>query len=296
MREGEVAFVALAWTDHPAPATYDEAHRRLVYTADYWHEWLSHGDFPDHPWRTHLQRSALTLKGLIYAPTGAMVAAPTTSLPETPGGSRNWDYRYAWVRDSTFLLSGLYTLGFDGRPTTSSTSSATSSAARRLQVMYGIGGERELPERTLDHLHGYAGRAARAGRQRRRTASASTTSGARCWSRSTCTRSRATGSPSPPGASSARRSRRRSRTGASPTAGSGRCAASRSTSPPRSSCAGSRATAARGSRACARTRSARSAGRRRRTRSTPTSARTGSTSAACSSSTTTRPRSTPRAC
>ena len=89
MRKGEVAYMALGWTDHPAPASYDEAHRRLVYTADYWHEWLSQGDFPDHPWRTHLHRSALTLKGLIYAPTGAMVAAPTTSLPETPGGSRN---------------------------------------------------------------------------------------------------------------------------------------------------------------------------------------------------------------
>ena len=74
--------------------TYDEAYRWLVRTADYWHEWLAHGDFPDHPWRTYLQRSALTLKGLTYAPTGAMIAAATTSLPETPGGERNWDYRY----------------------------------------------------------------------------------------------------------------------------------------------------------------------------------------------------------
>ena len=157
MREGDVAFVALAWTDHPAPSTYDEAHGRLVYTADYWHEWLSHGEFPDHPWRTHLQRSALTLKGLIYAPTGAMVAAPTTSLPETPGGSRNWDYRYAWVRDSTFLLSGLYTLGFDGEADDFFYFIRDVVGGSRLQVMYGIGGERELPERTLDHLHGYQG-------------------------------------------------------------------------------------------------------------------------------------------
>jgi GH15 family glucan-1,4-alpha-glucosidase len=164
MRAGEQAFVALAWTDHPAPADYDEAERRLVYTSDFWHEWLSHGDFPDHPWRTHLQRSALTLKGLIYAPTGAMIAAPTTSLPETPGGSRNWDYRYAWVRDSTFLLAALYTLGFDEEADDFFYFIRDVVGGSRLQVMYGIGGERELPERTLDRLHGYQGaRPVRAG-------------------------------------------------------------------------------------------------------------------------------------
>ena len=75
--------------------------------------WLRDGDFPDHPWRIHLQRSALVLKGLTYTPTGAIVAAPTTSLPETPGGERNWDYRYSWIRDSTFSLWALHTLGFD---------------------------------------------------------------------------------------------------------------------------------------------------------------------------------------
>mgnify|MGYP002682518844 CR=1 FL=1 len=80
------AFVALSWTEHAAPAEYDEAHRRMSFTADFWHDWLAHGDVPDQPWRTYLQRSALTLKGLTYAPTGAMCAASTTSLPETPGG------------------------------------------------------------------------------------------------------------------------------------------------------------------------------------------------------------------
>ena len=113
LREGEVAFAALGWSSNPLPADYEEADRFVVRTAQHWQEWLKHGTFPDHRWRTYLQRSALTLKGLSYAPTGAMVAAATTSLPETPGGERNWDYRYSWIRDSTFMLWGLYTLGFE---------------------------------------------------------------------------------------------------------------------------------------------------------------------------------------
>src|SRR5439155_1574860 len=74
LRDGDTAFVALAFSEHPGPRSYQEAYDRLVQTADFWHEWLSHGTFPDHPWRTFLQRSALTLKGLSYAPTGAMIA------------------------------------------------------------------------------------------------------------------------------------------------------------------------------------------------------------------------------
>ena len=79
----------------------------------YWRDWLANGTFPDHPWRSYIERSALTLKGLSYAPTGAIMAAATTSLPETPGGARNWDYRYTWIRDSSFMLRSLYRLGFD---------------------------------------------------------------------------------------------------------------------------------------------------------------------------------------
>jgi GH15 family glucan-1,4-alpha-glucosidase len=158
LRDGDTAFVALSWSEHEAPRTYDEAYHRLVRTADFWHEWLSHGDFPDHPWRTHLQRSALTLKGLSYAPTGAIVAAPTTSLPETPGGDRNWDYRYTWIRDSTFALWGLYTLGFDEEANDFFYFIRdVASRDQHLQIMYGIGGEKELPERILDHMSGYAG-------------------------------------------------------------------------------------------------------------------------------------------
>jgi alpha,alpha-trehalase len=157
LRDGDTAFVALSWSPHGAPETYDEAYHRLVYTADFWHQWLSHGEFPDHPWRTYLQRSALTLKGLTYAPTGAMVAAATTSLPETPGGERNWDYRYAWIRDSTFMLWGLYTLGFD-EEADDFFYFIRDVAARsddRLQIMYGIGGEATLTEEMLLHLNGY---------------------------------------------------------------------------------------------------------------------------------------------
>jgi GH15 family glucan-1,4-alpha-glucosidase len=159
MRDGDFAYVALSWSEHPPPMDYEEAYERLVRTADYWHEWLSHGDFPDHPWRGYLQRSALTLKGLTYSPTGAMVAAPTTSLPETPGGERNWDYRFSWIRDSTFMLWGLYTLGFDWEANDFFyfIVDVAGDEEEHLQVMYGIQGERELSERTLDHMGGYEG-------------------------------------------------------------------------------------------------------------------------------------------
>jgi GH15 family glucan-1,4-alpha-glucosidase len=106
MKEGDTLFVALSWSEHPAPDNYERPDDRLVWTAHHWQHWLDHGTFPDHPWRTHLQRSALTLKGLSYAPSGALVAAATTSLPESPGGERNWDYRYTWIRDATFMLLG----------------------------------------------------------------------------------------------------------------------------------------------------------------------------------------------
>jgi alpha,alpha-trehalase len=158
LREGETAFAALSWSEHAPPATYEEARRRLERTADFWREWLNHGHFPDHPWRIFLQRSALTLKGLSYAPTGAMVAAPTTSLPETPKGERNWDYRYTWIRDSTFMLWGLYTLGFDWEANDFFFFVADAAGGTdEVQIMYGIGGEKKLTEQTLDHLSGYDG-------------------------------------------------------------------------------------------------------------------------------------------
>jgi GH15 family glucan-1,4-alpha-glucosidase len=158
LRAGDRAFCALSWGDGSPPETFDEAHERLTRTADFWHEWIGRGNFPDHPWRKYLQRSALTLKGLIYAPTGALLAAATSSLPETPGGERNFDYRYTWLRDATFMLWGLYTLGLD-RDANDFFYFITDLAEQHadLQIMYGIGGERELTEHTLDHLSGYDG-------------------------------------------------------------------------------------------------------------------------------------------
>jgi GH15 family glucan-1,4-alpha-glucosidase len=158
LKEGDVRFAALSWGRHDSPPqTYDEAYERLVWTAHHWQHWLARGRFPDHPWRNYLQRSALTLKGLTYSPTGAIAAAPTTSLPETIGGERNYDYRYSWVRDTTFALWGLYSLGFDWEAV--DFFSFIADLAERddeLQIMYGIGGERDLEEHILDHLPGYA--------------------------------------------------------------------------------------------------------------------------------------------
>jgi len=170
LKEGETAYVALCWprsqysaskelwAEHPPPATCEEAFARVERTADFWREWINHGDFPEHPWQSFLQRSALTLKGLTYSPTGALLAAATTSLPETIGGERNWDYRYTWIRDGTFMLWGLYTLGFAREANDFFYFIADVAAGKKeLQIMYGIGGEHELGEKTLDHLGGYEG-------------------------------------------------------------------------------------------------------------------------------------------
>jgi GH15 family glucan-1,4-alpha-glucosidase len=158
MKEGDARFVALSWSEHEPPTEYDEARRRLVWTAHHWQNWLARGTFPDHPWRSFLERSALTLKGLTYSPTGALLAAATTSLPETPKGERNWDYRYSWVRDSTFTLWGLYTLGFDWEANDFFYFLAdVTRDTDDLQVLYGIAGEKDLREEILGHLEGYEG-------------------------------------------------------------------------------------------------------------------------------------------
>lgn len=157
MRDGDRHFAALCWDDGTPPRDYEEAAAQLQATADYWREWLDKGEFPDHPWRVYLQRSALTLKGLTYAPTGALCAAATTSLPETPRGERNWDYRYTWIRDATFTLWALYTLGLDEEANDFFSFVTDSAGDGVLQIMYGIGGETELEESELEHLAGYDG-------------------------------------------------------------------------------------------------------------------------------------------
>jgi alpha,alpha-trehalase len=170
LHEGETAFVALCWprsqfsaseeflAEHPPPRTTEEAFERVERTANFWRNWINHGNFPEHPWQSYLQRSALTLKGLTYAPTGAVLAAATTSLPETPHGERNWDYRYTWIRDSTFMLWGLYTLGFAREANDFFYFMADiAKDDDDLQIVYGIGGEKKLDEKVLPHLNGYEG-------------------------------------------------------------------------------------------------------------------------------------------
>jgi alpha,alpha-trehalase len=163
LTQGQSAFVALSWADAKVPADQDEAFAMLNTTVDFWRDWLSSAKIPDHPWKPYLDRSALTLKGLSYAPTGAIMAASTTSLPETPGGARNWDYRFTWIRDSAFMLRSLYRMGFDWEAieywgfVLEAVTGGDLNRRPELQIMYGIGGERDLTERTLDHLSGWRG-------------------------------------------------------------------------------------------------------------------------------------------
>ena len=143
----------------PRRQTLDEANERLAATARFWRDWLGRARIPDHRWRDPIQRSALAIKGLTYMPTGATVAALTTSLPETPGGERNWDYRYTWLRDSTFTLQALHYLNLDweAEEFMQFVADLEPNADGALQIMYGIDGRRDLTESTRDDLSGYAG-------------------------------------------------------------------------------------------------------------------------------------------
>ncbi|HMJ36678.1 MAG TPA: glycoside hydrolase family 15 protein [Baekduia sp.] len=157
---GDRIFCSLSWADAlESPADGDDAHTRLDETQRFWRSWLEHARIPDHRWRSALQRSALAIKGLTYMPTGATVAASTTSLPETPGGERNWDYRYTWIRDSTFTLQALHWLNLDWEADEfmQFIGDLACNEDGSLQIMYGIDGRRDLTESTRDELSGYAG-------------------------------------------------------------------------------------------------------------------------------------------
>ena len=160
LHEGEELYCALSWDETAqVPTTVEEANAKLEATTRFWRNWLAQARIPDHELRPLIQRSALAIKGLTYMPTGATVAALTTSLPETPGGERNWDYRYTWIRDSTFTLQALHFLDLDWEANEFMQFIADLEVGGdgALQIMYGIDGRRDLTETFIDELSGYVG-------------------------------------------------------------------------------------------------------------------------------------------
>jgi GH15 family glucan-1,4-alpha-glucosidase len=160
---GEKVGFALQWSPPegpaPEPIPPEKITSWIADTVEGWRSWEHEHDIYEGPYRELVRVSSRVLKGLTYRPTGAIVAAPTTSLPETVGGERNWDYRYAWIRDASLTLDALYT-GACSNEADEFVSFMTSSAGgraseRSLQIMYGIGGEHDLTERELPHLRGW---------------------------------------------------------------------------------------------------------------------------------------------
>jgi alpha,alpha-trehalase len=162
MTAGEEAWFAMTWyLPHelePVRLSQEQTRGELEATERFWREWSDRCDY-DGPYREHVVRSALVLKALTNAPTGAIVAAATTSLPEEVGGVRNWDYRFSWLRDSSLTLNALFELGYteEANAYMDWLKRTTAGRAKALQIMYGVGGERFLPEVELDHLEGYRG-------------------------------------------------------------------------------------------------------------------------------------------
>ncbi|WP_328539542.1 glycoside hydrolase family 15 protein [Streptomyces sp. NBC_00344] len=154
---GERVAFTISWEpSHKEPPALPEPENALVATEDFWREWVEQCTYHG-PYREAVVRSLITLKALTYAPTGGIVAAPTTSLPEDIGGSRNWDYRYTWLRDAAITLSSLLRTGYreEARAWREWLLRAVAGDPENLQIMYGIAGERELGEAELDWLPGY---------------------------------------------------------------------------------------------------------------------------------------------
>jgi len=154
---GQRLVFDLTWTPShlPIPTELD-AERSLADTERFWTRWAGRCTY-EGPWRAAVIRSVLTLKALTYAPTGAIVAAPTTSLPEKLAGVRNWDYRYTWLRDATFTLLALMRAGYaaEARAWREWLLRAAAGKPSQVRIMYGLAGERRLPEFELTHLPGY---------------------------------------------------------------------------------------------------------------------------------------------
>ncbi|MGR8011375.1 glycoside hydrolase family 15 protein [Streptomyces hypolithicus] len=154
---GERITFTISWQpSHKPEPPMPEPEGALEATADFWREWVEQCTYHG-PYREAVVRSLITLKALTYAPTGGIVAAPTTSLPEEIGGVRNWDYRYTWLRDAAITLSSLLRTGYreEARAWREWLLRAVAGDPENLQIMYGIAGERELGEAELDWLPGY---------------------------------------------------------------------------------------------------------------------------------------------
>ncbi|ATL26695.1 Glucoamylase [Streptomyces formicae] len=151
-----IAFTISWQPSHKEPPALPEPEAALTATETFWREWVEHCTYHG-PYREAVVRSLITLKALTYAPTGGIVAAPTTSLPEDIGGSRNWDYRFTWLRDAAITLSSLLRTGYreEARAWREWLLRAVAGDPENLQIMYGIAGERELGETELDWLPGY---------------------------------------------------------------------------------------------------------------------------------------------
>ncbi len=158
--EGQGVGFAVRWLapegDDERPTAADRVAHGIEDTAEAWRSWEAEHDIYEGPHRELVRLSSRVLKGLTYRPTGAIVAAPTTSLPETVGGERNWDYRYSWIRDASLTLEALY-IGACSDEAGEFISFMTSAAGGggSLQIMYGIAGEHDLSERELPHLRGW---------------------------------------------------------------------------------------------------------------------------------------------